>query len=447
MRAKTIAALIAAGALIAPACAQAHVSLHPNTIPAGAFVTLDVRVPGEEEHAYAYKVDMLLPPGFTEVDTQNVPGWSVKETKTKLKKPLRRPADRSTKRSPRSSGRAIAARSAGSKTGPSSSSRSRSRCPKASPARRSPSRRSSTTATGKSRTGSGRPTPSYPAPTVDITPKGGRDRGRRRRRGRPRRPGPGALLGRTRERLLEQLGRRERGPGHRRPGARRPRPADRRHGAGGGSAAAGNGVGSGWRCRLAGRGIRAPAIGAASRAPRCPAGSRPRPQRRPPRRLGGLPGAGVRPRHRRADRPADPRVDVRLGGGVRPDRLLRRARDPLAQTAPAAAQDAPHVHVPGLAGTAGGGARRSALRDRRLQRRRRRPGADRQPGADLRLRPLLGRLPGGQRPLRRRLPAGQPVAGHRPGDRLGAAPGQRRRAPGRRFATRTGSASGPRSRP
>ena len=91
MRAKTIAALIAAGALIAPACAQAHVSLHPNTIPAGAFATLDVRVPGEEEHAYAYKIDMLLPPGFTEVDTQNVPGWSVKETKIKLKKPLKTP--------------------------------------------------------------------------------------------------------------------------------------------------------------------------------------------------------------------------------------------------------------------------------------------------------------------------------------------------------------------
>jgi uncharacterized protein YcnI len=91
VRAKTIAALITAGALIAPACAQAHVSLHPNTIPAGAFVTLDVRVPGEEEHAYADKVDMLLPPGFTEVDTQNVPGWSVKETKVKLKKPLKTP--------------------------------------------------------------------------------------------------------------------------------------------------------------------------------------------------------------------------------------------------------------------------------------------------------------------------------------------------------------------
>jgi periplasmic copper chaperone A len=91
VRVKTITALLGAAALLAPRCALAHVSLHPNTIPAGAFVTLDVRVPGEEENAYAYKVDMLLPPGFTEVDTQNVPGWSVKESTVKLKKPLRMP--------------------------------------------------------------------------------------------------------------------------------------------------------------------------------------------------------------------------------------------------------------------------------------------------------------------------------------------------------------------
>ena len=76
------------GALIAPAAAQAHISLHPNTIPAGAFVTLDVRVPGEQEGAYAYRVDMLMPPGFTEVATQNVPGWSVRKVMAKLAKPI-----------------------------------------------------------------------------------------------------------------------------------------------------------------------------------------------------------------------------------------------------------------------------------------------------------------------------------------------------------------------
>lgn len=79
---------VALGALALPAAAAAHVSLHPNTIPAGAYVTLDVRVPGEEPGAYAYKVVMRMPPGFTDVDTENVPGWSVKETIRNLKKPL-----------------------------------------------------------------------------------------------------------------------------------------------------------------------------------------------------------------------------------------------------------------------------------------------------------------------------------------------------------------------
>ena len=76
MKAKKIAVLLAAGALIAPASAQAHISLHPNTIPAGAFATLDVRVPGEQEGAYVTKVDMQFPPGFTGVDYENVPGWT-----------------------------------------------------------------------------------------------------------------------------------------------------------------------------------------------------------------------------------------------------------------------------------------------------------------------------------------------------------------------------------
>jgi uncharacterized protein YcnI len=84
-------ATLAIGALVLPAVAQAHISLHPNTIPAGAFVTLDVRVPGEQEGAYAYKVDMLVPPGFTEIDTQNVPGWSVKEIITKPSTPIQTP--------------------------------------------------------------------------------------------------------------------------------------------------------------------------------------------------------------------------------------------------------------------------------------------------------------------------------------------------------------------
>jgi uncharacterized protein YcnI len=86
-----LATSTAAGALLVPTAVQAHISLHPNTIPAGAFATLNVRVPGEQEGAYAYRVDMLAPPGFTEIDTQNVPGWSVSEVMKKLSPPLQTP--------------------------------------------------------------------------------------------------------------------------------------------------------------------------------------------------------------------------------------------------------------------------------------------------------------------------------------------------------------------
>jgi uncharacterized protein YcnI len=81
-------AIVATAVLALPAAAAAHISLHPNEIPAGAFVTIDVRVPGEQPGAYAYKVEMQMPPGFTDVDVANIPGWSAKETITNLKHPL-----------------------------------------------------------------------------------------------------------------------------------------------------------------------------------------------------------------------------------------------------------------------------------------------------------------------------------------------------------------------
>jgi uncharacterized protein YcnI len=89
MQAKKVAPALMALALAAPASAQAHISLHPNTIPAGAFVTLDVRVPGEQEGASVEKVDVLFPAGFTGVDYENVPGWTAKVIETKLATPIK----------------------------------------------------------------------------------------------------------------------------------------------------------------------------------------------------------------------------------------------------------------------------------------------------------------------------------------------------------------------
>jgi periplasmic copper chaperone A len=88
----TTLALFATGGvmlLVLPAAAQAHISLHPNTIPAGAFATLDVRVPGEQEGAYVTEVDTLFPQGFTGVDYENVPGWSTRVIEVKLGTPIK----------------------------------------------------------------------------------------------------------------------------------------------------------------------------------------------------------------------------------------------------------------------------------------------------------------------------------------------------------------------
>ncbi|HEX3909754.1 MAG TPA: YcnI family protein [Solirubrobacteraceae bacterium] len=88
MKAVKIAPLVTAAVLLVSVPAEAHVSVHPNTVPAGAFATLDVRVPGEQAGAHVTKVDLLLPPGFTEVDYENVPGWSVRTVERKLAKPI-----------------------------------------------------------------------------------------------------------------------------------------------------------------------------------------------------------------------------------------------------------------------------------------------------------------------------------------------------------------------
>ena len=80
--------LVAALELLAPAAAQAHVSLHPNEVPTGAFATLDIRVPNESEGANTVKVAVQMPPGFIDVSTEYMPGWTAKVVTSKLAKPV-----------------------------------------------------------------------------------------------------------------------------------------------------------------------------------------------------------------------------------------------------------------------------------------------------------------------------------------------------------------------
>jgi uncharacterized protein YcnI len=76
-------------ALAVPAVAQAHVSLHPNTLPAGSFPTIDLRVPSEEPNANTTKVAVQFPPGFLDVLTGYMPGWTARKITEKLATPVK----------------------------------------------------------------------------------------------------------------------------------------------------------------------------------------------------------------------------------------------------------------------------------------------------------------------------------------------------------------------
>jgi uncharacterized protein YcnI len=88
MQRKIAAATVAASALAAPAAADAHITLQPNTAIAGAFTVENVRVPNERDNASTVKVDLQLPPGFVFASYEPKLGWSVKVTTEKLAKPI-----------------------------------------------------------------------------------------------------------------------------------------------------------------------------------------------------------------------------------------------------------------------------------------------------------------------------------------------------------------------
>src|SRR6476469_4792370 len=87
MRRVAIAA-VTAFSLLAPAAAQAHVSIHPNEVPLGSFATLDIRVPNEMESANTVKLAVQVPPGFLDISTEYMPGWTSKVLTSKLTKPV-----------------------------------------------------------------------------------------------------------------------------------------------------------------------------------------------------------------------------------------------------------------------------------------------------------------------------------------------------------------------
>lgn len=88
MRRTLIVAAVAAASLAFAGLAQAHVTLHPNALPSGGYVVVDIRVPNERPTANTTKVDVQFPSGFYSVSTEAVPGWKATVEYRKLAKPI-----------------------------------------------------------------------------------------------------------------------------------------------------------------------------------------------------------------------------------------------------------------------------------------------------------------------------------------------------------------------
>ena len=88
MRKQQIAALAALTGALAATPAQAHVTVQPQSVPAGGFTRLDVRVPNERDEAGTTKVQVQFPPGFASVSTEPKPGWRFEVRTRKAKEPI-----------------------------------------------------------------------------------------------------------------------------------------------------------------------------------------------------------------------------------------------------------------------------------------------------------------------------------------------------------------------
>ena len=86
---RTLAFLAAAlVALTIAGVAQAHVTVHPNALPSGAFTVVNVRVPNERDKASTTRVDVQLPSGIYFISTPILRGWKVTVTYRTLAKPV-----------------------------------------------------------------------------------------------------------------------------------------------------------------------------------------------------------------------------------------------------------------------------------------------------------------------------------------------------------------------
>jgi uncharacterized protein len=85
---RMMAAATLLAALLVPAAASAHVTLQPESAPAGGFERLDVRVPNESDKADTTKIEVEMPDGFIFLSTEPVPGWSSEVKMERLDEPV-----------------------------------------------------------------------------------------------------------------------------------------------------------------------------------------------------------------------------------------------------------------------------------------------------------------------------------------------------------------------
>jgi uncharacterized protein YcnI len=83
-----LAVTLAVAALAIVGAAQAHVSVHPNALPAGGFTVIGINVPNERDKASTVKLDVQFPAGVFTASVPAMPGWKGRVITKKLAKPV-----------------------------------------------------------------------------------------------------------------------------------------------------------------------------------------------------------------------------------------------------------------------------------------------------------------------------------------------------------------------
>jgi uncharacterized protein YcnI len=83
-----LCSIVVLTALALVAVAQAHVTVHPNALPAGGFTVIGIQVPNERDKASTVRVDVQFPNGIYVASPAVLPGWNARVITKKLPKPV-----------------------------------------------------------------------------------------------------------------------------------------------------------------------------------------------------------------------------------------------------------------------------------------------------------------------------------------------------------------------